>query len=140
MHIDLKSGGILVATVLIGLFASGREWAAEHPNTSYSYALITEPDQGVTSIYVLITSAQHTIDMTMYELNDTTAEQDLAAARGVTVRVILDQNLEKSNNQAAYTYLSDNGVAVHWANPTYQATHQKTITIDGSYSAARRRS
>jgi len=103
-----------------------------------SYTLVTEPAQGLTSIYNLINSAQHTIDMTMYELSDTTAEQDLAnrAAAGVTVRVILDQNLEKSNNQAAYTFLSGNGVQVHWANPVYQATHQKTITIDGAYTTA----
>jgi cardiolipin synthase len=103
-----------------------------------SYTLITEPNQGLTSIYDLINSAQHTIDMTMYELSDTTAEQDLVAraAAGVTVRVILDINLEESNNQAAYTYLNANGVQCHWANTTYAATHQKTITIDGAYSNA----
>ncbi len=103
-----------------------------------SYTLITEPNQGLTPIYNLINSAKHTIDMTMYELSDTTAEQDLAnqAAAGVTVRVILDTNLEKSNNQAAYTFLNANGVQCHWANTTYAATHQKTITIDGAYSNA----
>jgi cardiolipin synthase len=103
-----------------------------------SYTLITEPNQGLTAIYNLINSAQHTIDMTMYELSDTTAEQDLVnrAAAGVTVRVILDINLEESNNQAAYTYLNDNGVQCHWADTKYAATHQKTITIDSAYATA----
>ncbi|MGC1547173.1 MAG: hypothetical protein WA777_01480, partial [Rhodanobacter sp.] len=34
--------------------------------------LVIEPDQGLTSIYNLISSAKSTIDMTMYELVDTT--------------------------------------------------------------------
>jgi len=95
--------------------------------------LVTEPDQGLTSIYNLLQSATKTIDMTMNELVDTQAEQILAqqAVSGVTVRVILDQNLEKSNNQAAFTYLSNNGVNVVWAPTKYHATHQKSIVIDG---------
>ena len=69
--------------------------------------LVIEPDQGLTSIYNLINAAKSTLDMTMYELQDTTAQNDLcnAVARGVTVRVILDTNLEKSNNTSAYNQL-----------------------------------
>jgi cardiolipin synthase A/B len=109
---------------------------ATTPHT-VTYTLVTEPTQGYTPIYNLINSATTSIDMTMYELTDTTAEQDLvaAAARGVTVRVILDQNLEKSNNTTAYNYLNANGVPTHWAMTTYAATHQKTITIDDSTTA-----
>ena len=104
---------------------------------STTYTLVTEPDQGITPIYNFIGTAKKTIDMTMYEFTDTTGEQLLAqaAAAGVTVRVILDQNLEKSGNTAAYNYLTANGVQVHWANPIYAATHQKTITVDGATSA-----
>jgi len=107
------------------------------PVFCFSCTLVTEPDQGLSPIYSLISSAKKTIDMTMYELTDTQAEQLLAqaASSGVTVRVILDQNLEKKNNTAAYNYLSSNGVQVHWANPTYSATHQKTITVDGATTA-----
>jgi cardiolipin synthase A/B len=102
-----------------------------------NYTLVTEPDQDLAPIYNLISSAKSTLDMTMYELTDTQVEQLLgqAASAGVTVRVILDQNLEKSSNTDAYNYLSAHGVAVHWANPTYSATHQKTITVDGATSA-----
>jgi phosphatidylserine/phosphatidylglycerophosphate/cardiolipin synthase-like enzyme len=73
----------------------------------------------------------------MYELTDTTAENDLvnAAARGVTVRVVLDTNRERSHNQAAFTLLSGKGVHVVWADTTYAATHQKTLTVDGATSA-----
>jgi cardiolipin synthase A/B len=104
--------------------------------TASAQTLITEPDQGFTPVYNFINSATQTLDMTMYELVDTTAEQDLVALaqNGVTVRVILDQNLEESNNTDAYNYLNANGVQAVWANPTYHATHQKTITVDGTTS------
>ena len=61
---------------------------------------LTEPQAGIGPIYQLITGAHSSVDLTMYELNDTTAEADLAAdaARGVDVRVLLDQHLEKSRN------------------------------------------
>jgi phosphatidylserine/phosphatidylglycerophosphate/cardiolipin synthase-like enzyme len=98
--------------------------------------LTTFPGTGFAPVYDFMNSATKTLDMTMYELVDTTAEQDLAALakKGVVVRVILDQNSEKSSNTAAYTYLSANGVSCHWANPSYAVTHQKTITVDGATS------
>ena len=94
---------------------------------SSTFSLVTEPGDGLAPIYNLISSAKRTLDMTMYELTDTQVEQLLAqaAASGVTVRVILDQNLEKSTNTRAYNYLSSRGVQVHWANPSYSATHQR---------------
>ena len=58
----------------------------------------------VAPLYALVNGAKKTIDMTMYELVDTTFSADLVAAckRGVKVRVILDQNLEKTYNEPAY--------------------------------------
>jgi cardiolipin synthase A/B len=102
-----------------------------------NYTLVTEPDQGFSAIYSLIGSARRTLDMTMYELSDAQAEQLLASAvqSGVAVRVTLDQNLEKSVNTPAYDYLGAHGVEVHWANPKYAATHQKTIVADGAVAA-----
>lgn len=100
--------------------------------------LVIEPDQGLNSIYNLISSAKSTIDMTMYELQDTTAQNLLctAAGNGIKVRVILDVNLEKSNNTAAYNQLNSCGVSVKWAWTTYAATHQKSIVIDNGTSNA----
>ena len=70
--------------------------------------LLIEPGPGIGPIYKLITGARHSVDLTMYELADPAAEADLAAdaARGVDVRVLLDQHLEKSANTGAYDYLS----------------------------------
>ena len=102
-----------------------------------SYTLLTEPNQGLTAIYNLLSSAKKSIDMTMYELSDpkVTTILTTAAASGVTVRVILDQNNEKASNTPAYNTLTAGKVSVHWANPAYACTHQKTITVDAVTSA-----
>ena len=131
---------VLFAAMFGTVFAS--TWGAPaHASTrkasTTTQTLITEPDQGLTSIYNLILSAKTSIDMTMYELVDTQAQTllDQAAANGIKVRVILDQNLERSNNLAAYTDLRSHGVQVVWAPVQYAATHQKSIVIDGITAA-----
>jgi phosphatidylserine/phosphatidylglycerophosphate/cardiolipin synthase-like enzyme len=102
-----------------------------------AYTLVTEPDQGLTPIYNLLSSAKKSIEMTMYELSDTQATTILttAAAHGIAVRVILDQNNEKANNTGAYNTLTAGKVSVHWANAAYACTHQKAITVDQATSA-----
>jgi phosphatidylserine/phosphatidylglycerophosphate/cardiolipin synthase-like enzyme len=112
-----------------------------HPATtaasggSGTLRVIVEPAAGVGAIYKLITGAKSSVDLTMYELRDTKAEDDLAAdaKRGVDVRVILDSHLEKSRNTATYSFLSAHRVHVTWADSgvTY---HQKTLTVDGKTS------
>jgi cardiolipin synthase A/B len=100
-----------------------------------SLRLLTEPASGIGPIYTLITGARSAVDLTMYELADPTAEADLAAdaARGVNVRVLLDQHLEKSANTGAYDYLNTRGVHVRWA-PAGTTCHQKTLTVDNATS------
>ena len=82
-------------------------------------------------IYKFIDSARSSINMTMYELSDTTAVNDLIARKkaGVDVRVILDQ-AEKSTNKSAYSTLTSAGVGVVWSSTAFQYTHQKTLTVD----------
>ena len=58
-----------------------------------------------------------------------------AAAKGIKVRVILDQNSERGSNTPAYDFLTEHKVPVHWANPSFAVTHQKTITVDQATSA-----
>jgi cardiolipin synthase A/B len=95
-------------------------------------ALIVEPEAGMAPIYSLLSAPRRTLDMTMYELVDTTAESILAddAARGVRVRVVLDHRLERSRNQPAYDFLRSRGIEVAWSSPRYFATHEKAFVID----------
>ncbi|HWF34111.1 MAG TPA: phospholipase D-like domain-containing protein, partial [Solirubrobacteraceae bacterium] len=104
------------------------------PDTVPAPALLTEPGQ-IAPIYTALNSARRTIDMTMYELEDPTAERALAAAarRGVDVRVLLDGGYYGSGapaNAGAFAYLRAHNVQVRWSPSYFALTHQKTITID----------
>ena len=110
--------------------------AAQHPaSRAAALSVLAEPQAGIGPVYQLITGARSSVDLTMYELADPAAEADLAgdAARGVNVRVILDQHLEKSRNTGAYDYLAARGVHVVWG-PAGTTYHQKTLTADDATS------
>ncbi|MEU9391844.1 phospholipase D-like domain-containing protein [Streptomyces sp. NPDC048324] len=99
--------------------------------TAFAFSL----SSGEPTIYDFINSATTSLDMTMYELEDTTAVNDLISLenKGVTVRVVLDQ-AHKSANGSAYTALTNAGVGVAWSPSSFVYTHQKTITVDGTKS------
>jgi hypothetical protein len=100
-----------------------------------SLSLVILPDQGENAIYSFVNSATSSINVTIYELKDTTLENDLVAREkaGVTVRVILDQ-AQKSYDQAADSTLTAGGVGVVWSSTSFTYTHQKTITVDSKES------
>jgi len=100
-------------------------------------AVLVEPSKlgsaaGMQPVYAFVLSAKKSVDMTMYELSDPTMVKDLVAdeRRGVKVRVILDTNRERSRNLAAFEALEAAGVKAVWADTDYEATHQKTVTVD----------
>ena len=103
---------------------------------SQTLSTFPETDNTITPVYTFMKTATKTLDMTMYEFVDTTAQADLIALakKGVAVRVILDQNSEMSSNEAAFNALTAGGVSCHWANTKYAVTHQKTITVDSKTS------
>jgi len=74
--------------------------------------------------------------MEMYELDDPTAEHDLAGAaqRGVAVRVLLDSDYEgREVNGPAYNFLRSHRVQVRWA-PSQYIFHIKTTVFDARYA------
>jgi cardiolipin synthase len=107
---------------------------------SKGLSLITEPGPGDRPFVALIEGARHSVEVTIYELNDSQVERALAAAaaRGVHVAVLLDHGLYgagRALNDPAYRYLSAHGVSVSWAPAYFALTHQKTILIDGRVAA-----
>lgn len=117
--VALAAGAAVVATALP---ANAAEYSA--------FAFSRSGSQP--TIYDFINSATTSLDMTMYELEDTTAVNDLIALKnkGVTVRVVLDRQ-HKTANSSAYNALSSAGVGVVWSPSAFVYTHQKTITVDG---------
>jgi phosphatidylserine/phosphatidylglycerophosphate/cardiolipin synthase-like enzyme len=131
-----NSGNTAGSTQSAPLKGMGSSSPVTVTHTLYAFP---ESDNTVTPLYTLINTAQSTIDMTMYELEDTTFLGDLIAdcKRGVTVRVLLDASLEMTNNTPAYNQLNTSGAncSAVFSNTAFQATHQKTITIDGTTTA-----
>ncbi|WP_217548539.1 phospholipase D-like domain-containing protein [Streptomyces sp. GbtcB6] len=120
----------------VALAASAAVVATAVPANAASYtAFAFSLSSSEPTIYDFINSATSSLDMTMYELEDTTAVNDLIALKnkGVTVRVVLDQ-AHKSANNSAYTSLTNAGVGVAWSSTSFVYTHQKTITVDGTKS------
>ncbi|ANP48709.1 phosphatidylserine/phosphatidylglycerophosphate/cardiolipin synthase-like enzyme [Streptomyces griseochromogenes] len=120
----------------VALAAGAAVVAAAVPANAASYsAFAFSRSGGQPAVYDFVDSATSTLDMTMYELEDTTAVNDLIAlkAKGVTVRVILDRQHKTANN-SAYTALKNAGIGVVWSSSAFVYTHQKTITVDGTKS------
>jgi phosphatidylserine/phosphatidylglycerophosphate/cardiolipin synthase-like enzyme len=109
--------------------------AASPAHAATADTLLILPDQGESAIYSFINSATTSIDMTMYELRDTTVVNDLISREkaGVQVRVILDA-AHTSVNGSAYSALQAGGVGVTYSSSAFVYTHQKTITVDGAES------
>lgn len=154
MSVDVKRHSLAGAGLTLGLLAaamsgcttsssvpSAAPTASVTPTRSTSPAptlsLVVEPDAGYQPIDDFIAAARNSLDMTMYQLQDTAVQDALkaAAARGVTVRVLLDSDTEDGGdptmNQAAYADLSAGGVEVRWA---WSGTlwHQKSLVRDGA--------
>jgi polyphosphate kinase len=126
----------LTAIAAVILAIAGCLAAAAVPARAASYfSLVILPDQGENAIYNFVNSATSSINVTIYELNDTTLVNDLVAREkaGVNVRVILDQ-AQKSYNTAAYNALTAGGVGVVWSSTAFTYTHQKTITVNADES------
>ncbi|MBO1418665.1 phosphatidylserine/phosphatidylglycerophosphate/cardiolipin synthase family protein [Streptomyces sp. FH025] len=128
----LAGAGLISATgTAQAATATGTAQAA----TAATYTAVVFPDQDHTVVYNLINSATRTVDVTMYELRDTTAVNALIARQkaGVKVRVILDGQ-HTSVNGTAYSALKAAGVGVTYSSSAFVYTHQKTVTVDGATS------
>jgi phosphatidylserine/phosphatidylglycerophosphate/cardiolipin synthase-like enzyme len=127
----LSAGPGASASATVGAPASGAGAAAGN-GSAFVFATSSSSEP---AIYNFIESAKSSVDMTMYELADSTVVNDLVAKQkaGVSVRVILDQK-EKSTNQADFNALQSGGVGVVWSSTSFEYTHQKTVTIDNDES------
>ena len=126
----LGRAGVALAASIAVIATAVPANAASYTAFAFSQSGTSEP-----TIYDFINSATSSLDMTMYELEDTTAVNDLIALenKGVVVRVILDRQHQSADN-AAFTALTGAGIGVVWSSASFVYTHQKTITVDGTKS------
>ena len=125
----------LIAIAAIVLAFAGCLVATVPARAASSLSLVILPDQGENAIYNFVNSATSSINVTIYELKDTTLVNDLVAKEkaGVNVRVIMDQ-AHQSYDAAADSALTAAGVGVVWSSTAFTYTHQKTITVDNDES------
>ena len=106
------------------------------PPAPSQVSIIVEPNgQKAQELIDAINAAQHTIDMTMYEIDNTGVLSALVARAnaGVTVKAVLDGSSTcKSFNTPAYNQLQAAGVSVVWSSSSFTYTHEKTVIIDGT--------
>jgi cardiolipin synthase A/B len=121
----------VVSLVLCGCATATNTGPGGTTISSEGLSLITEPQDSIQPVLDLVDGAHHSIDMTMYELDDPSVEQALAteAAAGVSVRVLLQRG--EDGNADAMAYLTAHHVAVRYASARFALTHQKSIVIDG---------
>lgn len=128
-----KVTSLAVTAVLVaGTLFLGSNPANAAIHTSVVAQVWTEPESGYAFIDAAIERAQTSIDLSMYELSDSTIESDLVArARaGVDVRVILNSAYDgTSENAGAAATLRAGSVHVVWA-PSDQIFHAKYLVID----------
>src|SRR5580693_7574442 len=131
----LRRVTLALASVLLATLALSGIPGVAPARAASDLSLNVPPDNGENAIYNFVNSATSSVNVTIYELNDVTLENDLVAREkaGADVRVILDQ-AEKSYNTAAYNLLTAGGVGVVWSSTSFTYTHQKTITVNNNES------
>ena len=132
-HLGMRRFSLALAAVTLA--AAGGLAGGSQAQATSNLSLLILPDQGENAIYNFVNSATSSIDVTIYELKDTTLENDLVSREkaGVNVRVILDQ-AQKTYNTPAYNVLTAGGVGVTYSSTAFTYTHQKTITVNNAES------
>jgi cardiolipin synthase len=124
----------------VGHRRRGKLAGARRRSSQQQLALITEPTAGIGKILTAIRQARTSVELVMYELEDTTVENALVAAehRGVHVQVLLNHGYygERTDygrpafNLPAYRYLGNHGVPVRWTPSHFALTHEKALIVD----------
>ncbi|GAA2666738.1 phospholipase D-like domain-containing protein [Streptomyces lunalinharesii] len=125
----------LVPALTAGALAAVGAFVPATAHAAGSFSLVVLPDQKEGAIYDFVNSAKKSVDVTIYELRDTTLVNALVKQEkaGVKVRVVFDSQ-HQSIDGAAYKALSAAGAGVTYSSSDYVYTHQKTITVDGTRS------
>ena len=115
-----------------------RKQASERRIASTKHSLVIQPASSRGPIIEMIDKASSTLDLVIYEMDDSDIISAMikAAKRGVKVRAIFDvrsKHFIPNPNPATMKTLSAGGVFVKEASPAlFPITHQKTLVADNS--------
>jgi cardiolipin synthase A/B len=104
-----------------------------------AHTLIVEPDDGRTLVLNALNAAKKSIDLTIYEISDPQIMSALtsAQARGAAVRVLYNwysfpADTQQRDITPAIQALTQAGIQCREAPRTFEVTHEKAFTIDGT--------
>jgi cardiolipin synthase A/B len=104
-----------------------------------AHTLIVQPDDGRTLVLNALNAAKKSIDLTIYEISDPQIMSALktAKARGAAVRVIYNwysfsADMQQREIAPAIQELTKAGIQCKHAPRTFEVTHEKAFTIDGT--------
>jgi phosphatidylserine/phosphatidylglycerophosphate/cardiolipin synthase-like enzyme len=111
--------------------------ASERRIASRKHVLLIQPASSRAPILDMINGAQSTLDLVIYEMDDSEIMNAMikAAKRGVKVRAMFDirsKHFIPNPNPATMKTLAAGGVAVKESPALFPITHQKTLIADGS--------
>lgn len=98
--------------------------------------LIVQPDEGAAPVIEFIRSARTSLILKQFTFTHPEILQALleSHAAGVAVRVMLNAKRSGGDraNDETFAALEKAGVPVHWSNPDFYVTHEKSMVADGS--------
>jgi cardiolipin synthase len=112
----------------------GQSSAEEETQWAAAHTLIVQPDDGRTLILNALNAAKTSIDLTIYEINDSQIMSALAAAkaRKVTARVIYNwysfpADMQQRQITPAIQQLTKVGIQCQQAPRTFEVTHRESL-------------
>ena len=98
--------------------------------------VFVQPEDGHEPLLEEIAAARRSVDVEVYLLSDdvTIAALEAAVARGVPVRVLLEEHPFGGDGRQEDTFerLRRAGIDVRWGNPAFRFSHVKTVVVDRS--------
>lgn len=105
------------------------------PSTEGLLHLFVQPEAGRAPILDEIAAARRSVTLHVYLLSDdaTIAALEAAAARGVAVRVLLEEQPfgGAGDVEEVFRRLQEGGIDVRWGNPAFRFSHVKAMVVDG---------
>ena len=96
--------------------------------------VFVQPEDGRAPLLEEIAAARASVDVAVYLLSDdaTIAALEAAVARGVPVRVLLEEHPfgGAGNHVEIFERLRRAGVDARWGNPAFRFSHVKTVVVD----------
>jgi len=99
---------------------------------TFADELIIEPEAGRKPLLDAIQHANNAIDVVIYGFTDEILRDALLAAQQnkKTIRILIEPHPYRNETENDFTIRTINQNNLHYANPAFQLTHQKTIIID----------